>query len=300
LKDAALDIIATGPRIRATKKIVVANNKGGVGKTTVATQIAHSLAVAGNSVVCVDLDSQRNMSTSLEDMSELGDARTIVENGKPIPIALEAGQIGLVKGDADLASFNDDEVMGHVSTALRGMEGADYCVIDIPPSFSVVVYGALLAADYLLVPIELKRYSLDGIEGVLEAFSSIQEHNPDLQLLGLFPSRFDAVKASERATFEDVVKTFPQILIPHAIRNRAAYEEAQAQGWPIRQDRSDCSIFGYALCDGSLQGLRPGNSSTADALVVGSVPIHLPLSQPSSGLVTLGSVLQCGSARARS
>lgn len=217
------------------KKIVIANNKGGVGKTTVASQIAHSLAAAGNSVVCIDLDSQRNMSSSLEDMLELGNARAIVEEGKPIPILLEAGQVGLIKGDADLASLNSDEVMGNVSSALLGMEGADYCVIDTPPSFSVIVYGALLAADYLLVPIELKRYSLDGIEGVLEAFFSIKEHNPDLELLGLLPSRFDAVKANERATLEDVVKTFPQILIPHAIRNRAAYEEAQTQGWAISE-----------------------------------------------------------------
>lgn len=212
------------------KKIVVANNKGGVGKTTVATQIAHSLAADGKSVVCVDLDSQRNLSGSLEDMLEVCSARTIVEDGQPIKFSLEAGQIGLIKGDADLASFNGDDAMSNVSQALRGMEGADYCVIDTPPSFSVVVYGALLAADYLLVPIELKRYSLDGIEGVLEAFFSVQEHNPDIELLGLLPSRFDAVKASERAMLEDVVTTFPQILIPHAIRNRTAYEEAQTQG----------------------------------------------------------------------
>lgn len=215
------------------KKIVVANNKGGVGKTTVATQIAHALAAAGNSVVCVDLDSQRNMSASLEDMADLGGARSIVEGGKPVPVSLGAGQIGLIKGDADLASFHDDEVMARVSTALTGMDGAHFCVIDTPPSFSAVVYGALLAADYLLVPIELKRYSLDGIEGVLEAFFSIKEYNPDLQLLGLLPSRFDAVKASERATLEEVVRTFPQIIIPHAIRNRAAYEEAQTQGCAV-------------------------------------------------------------------
>lgn len=220
------------------KKIVVANNKGGVGKTTVATQIAHSLAAAGSSVVCIDLDSQGNMSASLEDLPELGSALTIVEESKPVPVCLEAGQIGLVKGDVDLASFNDEEVMGHVSTAIRAMEGADFCVIDTPPSFSVVVYGALLAADYLLVPIELKRYSLDGIEGVLEAFYSIKKYNPDLELLGLLPSRFDAVKASERATLQDVISSFPQIIIPHAIRNRTAYEEAQSEGCAVAAIKS--------------------------------------------------------------
>lgn len=215
------------------KKIVVANNKGGVGKTTVATQIAHSLAAKGKSVVCVDLDSQRNLSGSLEDVKELGSAKALVEDGVAIAIDLEDGQIGLVKGDADLTSFNDDEVIGNISNGLKRMTGADYCVIDTPPSFSVVVYGALLGSDYILVPIELKRYSLDGIEGVLEAFFSIKEHNPELELLGLLPSRFDAVKAIERSTLEEVVEAFPQILIPHAIRNRTAYEEAQANGWPI-------------------------------------------------------------------
>ncbi|WP_227272030.1 ParA family protein [Roseobacter weihaiensis] len=217
------------------KTIVVSNNKGGVGKTTVATQIAHSLAADGNSVVCIDLDGQRNMSASLENMKELGSALALVADGEAPEIDLASGEIGLIKGHVDLIEQNDEEVMSRLSTAMRSIDGVDFCVVDTPPSFSVVVYGALLGADYLLVPIEMKRYSIEGLEGVLSAFMSVKDVNEGLELLGFVPSRFDAVKAQERATLAEVIEQFSEVMVPHAFRNRVAYEEAQANGIPLAE-----------------------------------------------------------------
>ncbi|SCZ73470.1 chromosome partitioning protein [Epibacterium ulvae] len=217
------------------KKIVVANNKGGVGKTTIASQITYSLAAKGHSVVAVDLDSQRNLTSSFENSPVIGDALAMVTDAKPFNADIEAGAINIVVGHKDLQAQNTDDVMVNVSNALANSKGADFCVIDTPPSFGEVVYGALLGADYLLVPIELKKYSLDGIETALEAFIAAQEVNGDLQLLGFLPSRFDAVKEVERNALAAVASEFEQVVIRHQIRNRVAYVVAQEDGVPLSE-----------------------------------------------------------------
>lgn len=212
------------------KKIVVANNKGGVGKTTIASQLAHALAGKGHSVLAIDLDAQSNFSSSLSLADKVGSALQLVRDGDPVNLAIPAGRIGLVYGERDMQAYVNDDVLANLQQALRGQAGADYCIIDTPPSFSVQVYGALLASDYLIVPVEMKKYSIDGIEGVLEAYFKVKEHNEGLELLGLLPSRFDAVKLIEREALVELSEAFGNLFIPHALRNRAGYEMAQRNG----------------------------------------------------------------------
>lgn len=231
------------------RKIIIANNKGGVGKTTIASQIVYALAAKGHSVIGIDLDSQRNFTGSFDGIAELGSALDLVTRGAPIEASLNAGEIGILAGHKDLLAQNSDDVLINVRNGLAQSSGAEFCVIDAPPSFSEVVYGALLGSDYLLVPIELKRFSLDGIEGVLEAFIAAQEHNPGLELLGLLPSRFDAVKQVERDALVTVAEFFERLLVPHAIRNRTAYVQAQDAGVSLteiktRSGREAAAEFG--------------------------------------------------------
>lgn len=217
------------------KTIVVANNKGGVGKTTIASQIVYSLSARGHSVLGVDLDSQRNFSASFEGAKTLGNALDLVTRGEGVKADLESGEIGVVTGHKDLQSQNADDVMANVQAGLVGSSGADFCVVDTPPNFGEAVYGALIAADYLLVPIELKKYSVDGIEGVLEALYAAQGVNPKLQLLGILPSRFDAVKQIERDAMVQVAEAVGDLCVPYAIRNRTAYVVAQEEGVPLAE-----------------------------------------------------------------
>ena len=215
------------------KTIVIANNKGGVGKTTVASQIAFYLGRAGYSVIAVDLDGQRNLTSALGGTRVVGNALQMLESGEAPSFSVDPGEVVLIEGDRDVPVSSDDAALQGTVAALDGLEGADFCIVDTPPTFSALVYGALLTADFMLSPIELKRFSLDGVEGVLKAFVQVQEINEDIQFLGLLPSRFDAVKKNERETLLAVAESYSNLLVPHAIRNRVGYEAAEAEGIPV-------------------------------------------------------------------
>lgn len=215
------------------KTIVIANNKGGVGKTTVASQIAYFLGRAGYSVIAVDLDGQRNLTSALGGTRVVGNALQMLESGEASGFSVDPGEVVLIAGDRDVPVSSDDAVLQSTVAALDGLDGADFCIVDTPPTFSALVYGALLTADFMLSPIELKRFSLDGVEGVLKAFVQVQEINAGIQFLGLLPSRFDAVKKTERETLLAVAESYSNLLVPHAIRNRVGYEAAEAEGIPV-------------------------------------------------------------------
>ncbi|WP_349294744.1 ParA family protein (plasmid) [Thioclava sp. 'Guangxiensis'] len=215
------------------KTIVIANNKGGVGKTTVASQIAFYLGRAGYSVIAIDLDGQRNLTSAMDGARVVGNALQMLEGGEAPSLSVDPGEVVLIEGDRDVPVSSDDAVLQSTVAALDGLEGADFCIVDTPPTFSALVYGALLTADFMLSPIELKRFSLDGVEGVLKAFVQVQEINEGIQFLGLLPSRFDAVKKNERETLLAVAESYSNLLVPHAIRNRVGYEAAEAEGIPV-------------------------------------------------------------------
>ncbi|WP_428929726.1 ParA family protein [Marinibacterium sp. SX1] len=213
--------------------IVIANNKGGVGKTTVASQIAFYLGRSGYSVIAVDLDGQRNLTSAMGGARVVGNALQMLEGGGAPSFSVDPGEVVLIEGDRDVPVSSDDAVLQSTVAALDGLDGADFCIVDTPPTFSALVYGALLTADFMLSPIELKRFSLDGVEGVLKAFVQVQEINEGIQFLGLLPSRFDAVKKNERETLLAVAESYSNLLVPHAIRNRVGYEAAEAEGIPV-------------------------------------------------------------------
>lgn len=216
------------------KKIVIANNKGGVGKTTIASQLAFFLSDAGFSVVAVDLDDQCNLTSVMHEQQVIGSALDMITTGEAPSFESEAGKLFLIKGHKDIPISTDDTLLQQTAQAISALEGADFCIIDTPPKFSAVVYGALLAADFMLTPIELKKFAIDGIEAVLKAFVQVQEINSDIQFMGLLPSRFDAVKKSERAALQEVAEAYENLIIPHAIRNRTGYETAEAEGLHIK------------------------------------------------------------------
>jgi chromosome partitioning protein len=239
------------------KTLVLANQKGGVGKTAVATLLAQRLAQQGRRVLAVDLDHQANFSSPLRRSGRVCDAgfgadRLLTE----AVAALPAAPFVLVGGDRGLLALErQPERHNAFARHLRGFLAAmdahfDLCVIDINPNPDIRVIAALVSADFVLSPIQLNQEALDGVASLLNhervGVRRIKAVlNPKLQLVGLLPVMVEPTPF-QKANFVQIVQQHQTLLIrtgPGAgqfasIPRRSAVAEAQAQGellWAMRK-----------------------------------------------------------------
>ena len=225
--------------------IAIANQKGGVGKTTLACLLAFYLAEKRKSrVLAIDLDSQANLSTTLREF------RLEVPTGAlfmdaPVPVPAVRPSIALVHGTSALADLEQGlgaEQRRRVRTFVAQLAalGAqfDHCVIDSPPTAGLRMVAALAAADFVVVPIELERYSRDGVKAMLQMVFGVRaEYNPRVKLLGLLPSRVMSGQPRQRAALADVFAHYGDYLVPGqvAIATRSAIPRALEAGIPVWQ-----------------------------------------------------------------
>ncbi|MDO5657308.1 MAG: AAA family ATPase [Paracoccus sp. (in: a-proteobacteria)] len=227
-----------------TKIIAVANQKGGVGKTTTAVNLAAGLAKRGRRVLIVDLDSQGNASTGLglgpRDRERnsfdllLGDAaiaatiqKTAFDNLSVIPSTQD-----LTSADADLANHKNRTQL--LSKALRDLHGFDYVLLDCPPALGLITLNALIAADSVLVPLQAEFYALEGLSQLILSIRQVRDTaNPRLRIEGIVLTMMDArnklaqqVEADARATLGDLVYAAS---IPRNVR----ISEAPSYGMPV-------------------------------------------------------------------
>lgn len=231
-----------------TKTIAIANQKGGIGKTTTAIAIATGLSHRGFNTLLVDADPQANSSDTfkaiLEDVITLYD----VFEGCHIKEAIQITDIGhIVPGDLQLASA--DRLYGNrqkgfyiLKEALAPLKKSyDYIIIDTPPSLGLMTLNALTAADSLIVPVFAERYSLKGIAQLAETINETRKYsNPKLTIDGILLTCFDGRTILAR-TLRDTLQEFAHILdtklFDTKIRRSIAMGESQNE-----QD----SIFNFA------------------------------------------------------
>lgn len=182
--------------------ISIINQKGGVGKTTTAINLAAYLAKQGKRILIIDLDPQANATSGLgvdknDVSSSVSDVFAKNNDIKNIVIELEIKNVYLIASDSRLASAEVD-----ISTAenreyilrdfLKNVEGFDYILIDCPPALGLLTINALTASDKVLIPLQAEYFALEGLSQLLQVMQQVSiSLNPDLELFGVVLTMYD-------------------------------------------------------------------------------------------------------------
>jgi chromosome partitioning protein len=228
-----------------TTVIAVTNQKGGVGKTTSAVNLAYYLSKAGKSVLLIDYDPQGNATSGLginkqeletgtmsDVMLETKTLQEIVIETKHKNLCLAPTTPQLANTEVELAKVS--RKFSRLKNAIGTTRGYDIVIIDCPPSLSLLTVNALIAARYVLLPVQAEFYALEGLGQLLETMKLIREKmNPTLDLVGVLPTMVDGRTTLSNQVYEEIVKHFPgkvfQTVIPRNIR----LAEAPSHGVPI-------------------------------------------------------------------
>ncbi len=229
------------------KSIAIANQKGGVGKTTTAVNLSACLATLGWRVLLIDLDSQANATSALglEEVGEMSMYRALVGECDMADLVLPTrlDNLYMIPGDRDLAGAEIEvaRLENHL-TRLRDvvrplMEDApfDFMLMDCPPSLGILMTNALAAADELLIPIQCEYLALEGLSKTVQVVEQIREvgANPNLSIGGILMTMYDARTSLSRQVVGEVRTHFADITYQTAIPRTVRLGEAPSFGKTI-------------------------------------------------------------------
>ncbi len=234
------------PKPADTRVFVVANQKGGVGKTTTAVNIAAALATKGLRVLVIDLDPQGNASTALNiDHSEgtpgvyeaLVDGTDLDELVRPCPdlpgLTVLPASIDLAGAEIELVSLVaretrlDKALQSYLQDCEEAGDRIDYVLIDCPPSLGLLTVNALVAGREVLIPIQCEYYALEGLGQLVRNIDLVQRHlNPNLDITTILLTMFDARTRLSSGVADEVRKFFGEKVLRTAIPRSVRISEA--------------------------------------------------------------------------
>ena len=224
------------------KTLVTAIQKGGQGKTFATCHLGFDFAERGLRVVVIDLDIQGNASWTLADR-DAGYPAISLFRGAPTDLVQHFSHrdnagLSTICASSELADLEKQMDLASAAMALRANIKAlsaffDVCLIDTAPALGVAMSAAILAADYVLSPIELEAYSLKGMELMVALIANLRRQNPGLQFLGMVPNKVDARKPRHKNNLAQLQAAYPQLVVPISIGNRDSIADALGEQMPV-------------------------------------------------------------------
>ncbi|MBQ9017707.1 ParA family protein [Candidatus Saccharibacteria bacterium] len=232
----------------SAKVICVTNQKGGVGKTTTAVNLAYYLNKDRYKVLLVDFDPQGNATSGLgidkNDIKTLGVTMNEVilgtaemsQSARPTKYKgfdLAPATPELANAEVEIA--NQPRRFTRLRDAINSVrQNYDYVIIDLPPSLSLLTVNGMIASDYLLLPVQTEFYALEGVTQLLESMKLVMKQaNPNLKLLGVVATMYDKRTTLSPQVFTEIKKYFKKLAFRTTIPRNVRLAEAPSHGVPV-------------------------------------------------------------------
>lgn len=226
------------------KTIVFANQKGGVGKTTSAVNIAAALGIAGKRTLLVDFDPQGNATSGVGVRKPQVTSYDVVIGRRPASDAVIKtdfknlyvlpANMPLAAADFELADLEKRE--SRLKNALETISGSyDYAIIDCPPSLGLLTVNALVAGDGVVIPMQCEYFSLEGLSQIMSTVKQVKKlYNPSLSLTGILITMYNGRLNLSVSVLDEIKKYYADKLFKTPIQRNVRVSEAPSYGMPIQ------------------------------------------------------------------